>query len=68
MLRPEALSLAEIGATVTVTSARHGGGFSEVVVEIDGAIAMLRHAGEQPASGTAYVKIDPARARLFEGR
>jgi len=67
MLRPEALALAETGAPVTVSAARLGGGFSEVVVEAEGAIATLRHSGEAPAQGPAFVRIDPERTRLFAG-
>ncbi len=67
MLRPEALALAEAGAPVTVTAARLGGGFSEIIVEAEGATASLRHAGGAPPIGRGFVRIDPARARLFAG-
>ena len=67
LLRPEALTLADVGAAVTVTAACAGGGFSEVVVEAGGTVVTLRHAGGMPALGTGFVQIAPAGAVLFAG-
>lgn len=66
MIRPEAFSLAQGAAEVSVQAVRFAGAQHEIELVAGGLSARMRLSGGLPPSqGRAFVRLDPSRTRVF---